>query len=109
MAYKKGYSFERELKKDFESKGWKVVRSGGSKKPDLIAAKDGKILVIECKVTSNNIVYLDKEEVLNLEDVAKHFGGECVYYIRKSGDKSPIITTIDQFKESENKFIFRLD
>ena|SRR3989338_2212169 len=109
MTYKKGYGFERSLKLDLESKGWKVIRSGGSKKPDLVAAKDGKVIIIECKFTSNGVIYLEKDEVLNLQEVAKHFGGECIYYVRRKNDKVPIMATIDQFKEVNNSFVLKLD
>lgn len=108
MAYRKGYGFERSLKLDLESKGWKVIRSGGSKKPDLVAAKDGKIVVIECKFISNNYVYLEKDEVYNLMEVAKHFNGEGIYCIRKKGDPNHILISLDQLRETENNFVVRL-
>ena len=37
--YRKGSSFERELKKLLEKEGFAVVRSAGSKGVDLIAGK----------------------------------------------------------------------
>src|SRR3989338_2020587 len=107
MTYKKGYGFERSLKLDLESKGWKVIRSGGSKKPDLVAAKDGKVIIIECKFTSNGVIYLEKEEVLNLQDVAKHFNADCMYAIRKKGDVNFTLVSLDQLKEVENSFVLK--
>jgi holliday junction resolvase Hjr len=52
--YKKGYSAERELLHKLYGMGYAVIRaphSGSSSlpSPDIIAAKNGKILVIECK------------------------------------------------------------
>lgn len=108
MAYKKGYNFERSLKLDLEGKGWKVIRSGGSKKPDLVAAKDGKIIIIECKFTSNGVIYLEKDEVLKLQEVANHFNGECMYAIHRKGSKDFIMATLDQLKEVEGSFVLKL-
>lgn len=82
MSYKKGYLFERDLKLKLEKDGWSVIRSGGSKKPDIVAGKDGKIMIIECKVSKSNSVYISKEEVGNLEKVADNFGAECIFAIK---------------------------
>ncbi len=80
--YFKGYKLERKVKEMLEKEGWYVIRSAGSKKPDLIAGKDGKIMVMECKVTSKPQLYLKKEEVKNLENVSKAFNGEGMYAIK---------------------------
>ncbi len=98
FMYKKGYSFEREYKQKLESDGWTVIRSGGSKKPDLIAAKDGAILVVECKSTKKGKVYLDKLEVENLKKVALSFGGKGVYVIKQT-NKGHKLINLDQLKE----------
>ena len=107
MAYLKGYNFERTLKKKLESDGWTVIRSGGSKKPDLVAAKDGKIIIIECKATASNLVYLDKEEVNHLQNVADAFGGECVYYVKKDNEGMRMVP-LSELADSGKKFVLRL-
>lgn len=53
-AYKKGYRNERNLVHTLSKMGYMVVRtprSGriGLASPDIIALKDGKVVVIECK------------------------------------------------------------
>src|SRR3989338_3865012 len=53
-SYAKGYRFERLLVHTLSGLGYMVVRtprSGriGLASPDVIAAKDGKLIVIECK------------------------------------------------------------
>lgn len=104
MAYKKGYSFERELKEYLTGNGWSVIRSGGSKKPDLVAAKDGKIMVIECKVTKDNKVYLAKEEVLHLKKVAEAFSGECMFAIKRKNKKWSLVD-VSCLKETACSFV----
>lgn len=105
--YLKGYNFERQLKKKLEGDGWTVIRSGGSKKPDLVAAKGGKIIIIECKATASNLVYLDKEEVNRLQKVAEAFGGECVYYVKKDNEGMRMVP-IEQISDTGSKFVIRL-
>ncbi|NOR84607.1 hypothetical protein GQ473_00670 [archaeon] len=107
MAYKKGYAFERELKKHLEKEGWCVIRSGGSKKPDIVAAKDGKIIVIECKSTIKDCAYLEKDEVKKLIMVATAFGGECIYAIKQNNKGFSLIDT-DQLIEKENSYFVSL-
>ncbi len=71
--YRKGSSFERELKKLLEKEGFAVVRSAGSKGVDLIAGKNGKILIFECKSSSK--LYVSKEDIDKLINFSKTFGG----------------------------------
>lgn len=47
--YAKGYRFEVRVKKHLESKGWTVFRQGKSAFPDLIAIKNGNVILVECK------------------------------------------------------------
>jgi len=49
--YRKGHRWELKIKKMWEEKGYVVYRSAGSKgAADLIALKDGKIVLIQVKV-----------------------------------------------------------
>ena len=52
--YAKGYRAENELLHLLYGKGWAVIRAPRSGRvgiptPDIVAAKDGRIVVIECK------------------------------------------------------------
>jgi len=105
--YKKGYAFERALKIHLESDGWTVIRSGGSKKPDLVCARNGKILIIECKSTASDIIYLDKAEVRHLEKVAEEFGGECAYCVKKNSAGWRLVP-VTELVEAEKNFVLRL-
>lgn len=104
--YRKGYVSERELKIFLEKQGWTVIRSGGSKKPDLIAGKEGKILVIECKATKSK-AYVDPEEIEALKITASQFNGTPLLAVRCSsnrGDKWKLIP-IDDLKRSGKFFV----
>jgi len=62
--YKKGYRFELDVKKQYESRGYKVVRSSGSHTPvDLIAMKNGEIIQIQCKNMKQKISKAEKHEI----------------------------------------------
>ncbi len=107
MGYITGRAFEHELKEYLKKDGWFVVRSAGSKKPDLVAAKNVKIMVIECKVTKEKKAYLDKEEVQNLKAVAEAFGGEGMFAIKQKGLPWTLIG-LQCLKETENRFVVSL-
>ncbi len=53
--YAKGVRWEREVKKDYESNGFMVVRASGSHSPfDLVAVKYGApVHLVQCKVTKD--------------------------------------------------------
>jgi len=51
--YRKGHRWELKVKKMWEAKGFVVYRSAGSKgAADLIALKDGKIVLIQVKINN---------------------------------------------------------
>lgn len=48
--YNRGARFERRVRDYLAKKGWVVIRSAGSRSPvDLVAARGGEVLVIQCK------------------------------------------------------------
>jgi len=66
--YRKGHRWELKIKKIWEEKGYVVYRSAGSKgAADLIALKDGKIVLIQVKVNKKP----SRSEVLKLKKEAK--------------------------------------
>lgn len=82
----KGSNSERELVKLFLSQGWQALRIAGSGKmnfaPDIIAGTKGRLLVIECKSSKKQAIYIDKEEAKNLLNYAEKLGGEPWYGFR---------------------------
>ncbi|ABR55244.1 Resolvase, Holliday junction-type [Methanococcus vannielii SB] len=75
QKYQKGSTFERELKKKLEKKGFAVIRSAGSHGVDLIAGKKGKTIILECKSTSKDKYYIPNENVEKLIEFSELFGG----------------------------------
>ena len=83
---RKGANMERELLKKFLEIGWGATRVAGSGKtknaPDIIAGRPRQLLIIECKSSKKDVIYLKKEEVLNVISYAAKFGGEPWYGVR---------------------------
>lgn len=81
--YDKGANAERELMKILYSNGFSVLRSAGSgvnqlPAPDIIALKDGAILLFECKAWKKNYLYIDLEKMIQLDDFASRSGGQVI-------------------------------
>ncbi len=89
----KGATKERELKDAFQSAGWFAKRAGASggggndESYDVIAAKDGRILVIELKYRDPDAyIYLDAHEIEELQFVATQLDAEAVIGARWKQD-----------------------
>ena len=108
MSYRKGYKFEREVKKFLEDVGYCVIRSAGSKKPDMIAGKKGNVLVIECKYVSKNVVYLSKKEVDNLRHVAKQFNAEPAILVKRRR-KGITMFSLNELKKCGKSYVAKLE
>jgi len=71
--YEKGARFERSLVHKFQENGWISFRAAGSGTikyiiPDIIAIKEDKVLMVECKSTKKRSISL-KETMLNLKKI----------------------------------------
>ncbi|OYT34274.1 MAG: hypothetical protein B6U87_02310 [Candidatus Aenigmarchaeota archaeon ex4484_52] len=108
-TYNKGYVFEQAVKSKLETDGWMVIRSAGSKKPDLIAARNKKIIIIECKSTKQDIIYFDEKEVKNLKKTASEFGAECLFAVKKNHLKNWFLVGLEALEKTKNKFKILLD
>ena len=96
-----GVSYERELKRLLESKGWFVVRSAGSLGlGDLVALREDVVdggevvsyLVVECKKTRKQAFYVSmnsktKEQYDSLVGLSGRLNRVC-YAVRFMGDRS---------------------
>jgi Holliday junction resolvase len=75
--YRGGYELERAVRKDYEARGWFVVRAGGSKGPaDLVAIQPGQtdcfvdisvVELVQCKADGK----ITKTEAFNLSALAE--------------------------------------
>jgi Holliday junction resolvase len=79
MSYSRGRRFEWIVKGLFESRGWVTVRAARSKPIDLIALKDGRILLIECKY---NVGMSQRRREL-LMDLARRAGARPILATKK--------------------------
>ena len=84
--YKKGSDFERFIVNAFWERGWVALRAAGSGKtdkplPDVVAVRNGRIVLIECKTTTKDRLSL-KKAVENLMDFSLVAGGEAYLAIR---------------------------
>lgn len=98
--YEKGAKFERALVHKFWEHGWTAMRSAGSgntslPSPDIIALKDRKIILVECKSTAREKLNL-KGAILSLYDFSKISGGRA-YIAIKFLRKDPRFYSIDGF------------
>lgn len=90
----KGDRYERKLVNALTENGWfaqRAAASGGGgdhELPDVIAAKDGRIEVIELKFSSDPPVYVSESKVAGLEWLADHLSGTPRLCLRMSGDTS---------------------
>lgn len=68
--YKKGYRFELDIKKWWESKGYKCIRSSGSHGAlDVICLKDRSVIQIQCKDMKHKISKAEKQEITKWANV----------------------------------------
>ena len=82
----KGSRAERELLDKFHALGYRGIRIAGSGHshgaPDLLVGLTNRVLVIECKASGKNCVYIDPLEIQNVLDYSIKFNGEGWYGIR---------------------------
>lgn len=82
--YQKGANFERSLVREFWANGFAAMRAAGSGSapfpiPDVIAAKDNRLIILECKTTAKDSFRLDKEDVEKLKRFRER--SDCEAYI----------------------------
>jgi len=70
--YQKGANFERTLVRAFWDNDFAALRAAGSGSapfpiPDIIAAKDDRVIILECKTTAKDSFRLDKQDVQKLK------------------------------------------
>jgi len=80
-SYRVGAQAEREFKRRLEREGYVVIRSAGSKLVDLVAARDGEILVVSVKVNKGP----SKLEVEKIKRIAQEFRAKAVVAVKIAG------------------------
>ncbi len=90
--YGKGSKAERELLKKFWENKVAAIRVAGSGKAttpacDIIAGKNKRIAVFECKATKKNSIYLEEDELHKLDTLARVMGCRAFIACRFSRDE----------------------
>jgi|TARA_B100002003_G_scaffold248795_1_gene283412 Holliday junction resolvase len=86
----KGSNAERELIHKFWANGFAAIRSAGSgsmkyPSPDILAAKNGRVLAIECKITKKQNKYFERKEIEDLLKFSKIFNAEPLIAVKFKG------------------------
>ena len=90
----KGADKERELANLFRDNDWFSTRIGSSgsatsaELPDLIAAKDGNVIVTELKYTSSDIAYYKEDKIDGLIWLAEEIDAKPYLSVRFKHDKT---------------------
>ncbi len=105
----KGLNAERSIVRHFWEAGWAAVRVAGSgatkfPNPDVIAAKQGRKLAIECKTTKDTKKYLSKQDVVQLKTFASKFGAEPWIGI-KFNTLDWYFISLDDLERTKNGFV----
>jgi Holliday junction resolvase len=81
--YQRGRRFEYKTQNYLRKEGWYVIRQSRSKFPDLIAFRDGTILLVECKVHG----YIGPAERRKIRKLAsRQLGGKPILASKREGD-----------------------
>lgn len=109
----KGSNAERELIHKFWANGFGAIRSAGSgsmkyPSPDILVAKNGRVIAIECKVTQNLYKYFEKREINDLKEFSKFFNAEPYVAVKFKGE-GWFFLRIDRLKEKGKSFMIDLE
>ncbi len=105
----KGVKVERELANKLWSLGFAVVRSGSSGggvrkrfAPDIVAMKNGKILVLEVKYRSKEeSISISVDRLLKLLDFSRRAGGYAYVAVKYSGSQWRFIDVKELVKDND--------
>lgn len=76
--------------------------------PDILAAKNGRVIAIECKITRNPYKYFEKQEIRDLKEFSRIFKAEP-YIAVKFKNKEWFFFDIDKLKEKGKSYMVDLD
>lgn len=69
--YLKGRRFEYRVRDLFKKQGFIVIRGAQSKPVDLVCLKDGRSILVECKVRKSSLDKNGRMELLNMAKTSK--------------------------------------
>jgi len=91
LSYSSGRRFEWSVRNLLESCSWVTVRAAKSKPVDLVALKDGRILLIECKYNTR----ISKERIGYLRKLAGKAGARPILAVKKKYERSIIFIGVN--------------
>lgn len=109
--YEKGRRFEYRVRDLFKGYGFVVIRAAQSKPIDLVCLKDGKSILVECKVNKSSLGQNGRKELLDIARTSKSM--PILAYREKRKVKLLNVETSNQFslsceisgKEKERKVL----
>ena len=104
----KGINAERELVHFFWSKGVPCIRVAGSGSmkypaPDLIVGSEGHKALIEVKVTKEKQQYFTPDEIRDLLEFSRLFGGEP-YVAIKFNHEGWLVLKVEDLKKTDQHY-----
>ncbi len=76
--------------------------------PDILVAKEGRLIAIECKITQNPYKYFEKREIVDLKEFSRLFRAEP-YIAIKFKNKEWFFLDINKLKEKGKSYMVDLD
>ena len=111
-ARRRGFSYERDLVARLWSQGFAVMRAPASGArvrrsvaPDVVAAKNGVIMVFEVKTMRKpRTLYLRRSQVERLAEFARRAGGEAMIAVRILDGRGWRFIPLDRLEETGGGF-----
>lgn len=75
--------------------------------PDILVAKEGRLIAIECKITQNPYKYFEKREIMDLKEFSMLFRAEP-YIAIKFKNKEWFFLDINKLKEKGKSYMVDL-
>ena len=69
--YEKGRRFEYRVRDLFKEHGFVVIRSAKSKPVDLVCLKNGKSILVECKIRKSSLKKNGRKELLHMAKTSR--------------------------------------
>lgn len=97
--YSKGRNLEYAAKRRLEESGFTVFRCASSKPVDLVAVKQGLVMLVQCKTGLKP--YVSKEELEKTLTLAMRAGGKAVLCFRKKFQRLHFYEVLSGFEKRE--------
>ncbi len=109
--YKKGANNERDLLEILWNMGYAVIRAAGSGKarlptPDIVAIKDDRRFVIECKSRVTKYLYISREQIDELKLWATRSNSTPIIALKK---RKWFIFNIEDLEQKKESFGLNLE